>query len=519
MTPYLRAAMAIISLILPTLSLAALGVVWLWENNLLLVWSVAASVVALIIYGLERWLVSRGKRRALARSVEREADEGAGNAKSAASAQVLSGREREATEAIEALAASLDTKDLATREALQDLAVRAVETVARSMHPEEKNPLWKFTVPEALVLLEQVSVRMNRFVMNNVPLGDRLTVGQLLAIYRWRSAIGVAEKAYDLWRILRLANPATAISGEVREKLSGQLIKGLQTEFTRTLAQRYVLEIGRAAIDLYSGRLRPDLASFADDADIERALERNPLRFFVIGQSGAGKGTLINGLIGGVHAGSGTLSTDERFTSYDLTLEDGPAIQLVDTPGLEAGEELRQSILTNVEAADAILLVVSAVRADRSVDETALRQIRERLAASPSVISPPIVVVMTNIDRLRPIDDWAPPYNLSEPASEKARSIHAARKAVASDLGVSEAEVVPVGLPSVRESYNIDALKVRLIDLSAHAISAQLSRLARKAGQSRPRWGNIWKQTWNAGRAIGSSVWNSRNKRSPTDDG
>jgi uncharacterized protein len=518
MTRYLRGAMAIIALILPTLSLAALGVIWLWQNNLLIVWSLAASAVALVIYGFERWLVSRGQRQPVRGSVDGEdrARAEISNAETAPPPLLVTEREQQATRAIERLAETIDTKDLTSRKAMQDLAMSAVETVARNMHPEEKKPLWKFTVPEALVLIEQVSLRMNRFVMNNVPLGDRLTVGQLLAIYRWRSAIGVAEKAYDLWRILRLANPVTAISGEVREKLSGQLIKGLQTEFTRTLAQRYVLEIGRAAIDLYSGRLRPDLNSFADDGDIVLPPERDPLRYFVIGQSGAGKATLINRLVGDIQADAGVLPADERFTVHNLKLAGGPQIELVDTPGLEAEGKLRRSIFDLLETADAILLVVSAVRPDRLVDEAALDELRERFALERSRISPPVVVVMTNIDRLRPIDEWNPPYDIAEPRTEKAQSIRQALEAIAEDLGVSDAEVVPVAIPSVSNSYNIDVLQVRILDVAAHAISAQISRLATKASQSRPRWGTIWKQALNAGRIIGSSVWSS--KRAPSDD-
>ena len=64
---YLRGAMVVLALVLPTLSLAVLGTLWLWQNKLLLVWAVAASSTALLIYALEYWLVRRQEREAAER--------------------------------------------------------------------------------------------------------------------------------------------------------------------------------------------------------------------------------------------------------------------------------------------------------------------------------------------------------------------------------------------------------------------------------------------------------------------
>ncbi len=89
-----------------------------------------------------------------------------------------------------------------------------------------------------------------------IPLGGRLTVGQFMAIYRWRGILDVADKAYDIWRIIRMMNPATAVAQELREKFTRQLYDWGRKELARQLTTAYVREVGRGAIDLYSGRLR-----------------------------------------------------------------------------------------------------------------------------------------------------------------------------------------------------------------------------------------------------------------------
>jgi ABC-type transport system involved in cytochrome bd biosynthesis fused ATPase/permease subunit len=140
-------------------------------------------------------------------------------------------------------------------------------------------------------------------VRESIPLGDRLTVGQLMTIYRWRSIIGVAESAFDLWRIVRLLNPASALTQEMRENVTRQLYDWGRKELARRLAAAYVREVGRAAIDLYSGRLSVPAATLAmhvtkatreDRAEPELA---EPLRVLIAGQVGAGKSSLVNALL------------------------------------------------------------------------------------------------------------------------------------------------------------------------------------------------------------------------------
>lgn len=242
---YLRGAMLLTALTLPFLSLATLGSVWLWQNGYVLHWALAALSVTTIVFGLERWLL-----RDLYTNVT------ATSARSSDTIRFPSDRENEAWKSVVKLAETTDVDKINSRDALFDLGKHTVETVARQMHPEHKEPLLKFTLPELLALIERVSSELGPFVRETIPLGDRLTVGQFLAIYRWRGVLDVADKAYDIWRIIRMMNPATAVAQELRENFTRQLYDWGRKELARTLTTAYVQEVGRAAIDLYSGRLR-----------------------------------------------------------------------------------------------------------------------------------------------------------------------------------------------------------------------------------------------------------------------
>jgi hypothetical protein len=236
------------ALFVPALSLLPLGSLWLWQKGYLLYWLLPALALTVTVFAAEYWFLSK-----------LEADDpGEEDVDAAAigASDFATEREQNAWQAVEAFAARVDPEDLTSREKLIDVCVRTVETVAHSMNPDVEDPLWRFTLPEALALIERVSRDLGPFVLSNVPLGDRLTIAQMLRIYRWRSMLGKAEKAYDIWRIIRLLNPVAAATSEVRERLTSWLYGSARDEIARRLTRALVRQVGRAAIDLYSGRMR-----------------------------------------------------------------------------------------------------------------------------------------------------------------------------------------------------------------------------------------------------------------------
>jgi hypothetical protein len=112
-----------------------------------------------------------------------------------------------------------------------------------------------------------------------------------------------------------------------------------------------------------------------------------------------------------------------------------------------------------------------------------------------------VVVVLTHIDLLRPPREWAPPYNVANPDSQKAHSIRGAINAVASELGLPLECVVPVCLLPER-LYNVDeALVPLLIEVLPGAKRTLLVR-SLKSLREQEQWEILGRQARATGRFL-----------------
>jgi predicted GTPase len=489
--------MLLIALALPLISLALLGTLWLWEKGYVFYWAAAACLVTLAAYGVERWLLRDAVESARAPTEVADAADPRWTAREAA-----------AWDAVSRIAQCIEPAKLNSRDAILALGTRTVDAVARQMHPGENEPLFRFTVPEALALVERVAGELGPFVRENIPLGDRLTVRQVMAIYRWRSILGLAETAFDLWRIIRLMNPVSAITQEMRETVTRQLYDWGRVELARRLAAAYVREVGRAAIDLYSGRLRVSPEALA--ATVTEATRRDrkeaqalaePLRILIVGQLGAGKSSLINALSEDIRAAVDVLPATKGYTAYELIREGSPEALLIDSPGLIADAAATLALVEEADESDLIIWVTSATRPDRATDRKTLDALRDHMAARLERRPPPILVALTHIDQLRPPRDWSPPYDLERGEGDKARSIRDAVQVVAAELGAAVQSVVPVCLEEKRGLYNVDVLWAKMLDVMPEAQTARLVRVLLAAGNE-ASWRRLWSQAVGAGRVI-----------------
>jgi predicted GTPase len=220
----------------------------------------------------------------------------------------------------------------------------------------------------------------------------------------------------------------------------------------------------------------------------------------VAGQTGSGKSSLVNALANEVEAAVDPLPSTARFTAYRLMHEGLPAALIVDSPGLSGGEG-HARLIEAVDDCDLLLWVVSAARAARDIDASALAAIRTHFAARSNRRRPPMLPVLTHIDQLRPFNEWQPPYDLASPARGKAMTIRDALQAAGRDLGFAADEIVPVRADTAAAPYNIDALWAKLVELLPEAQRARLLRTLADA-RSASNWAAIWSQAVNAGRVI-----------------
>ncbi len=506
-----RIGIVIIGFLLPSIILVPFGSVWLWQNGYLIPWATGACAIIAGTYLLQRWLLPSSPPVAASQETSTQTPEDEGKA---AFQLGWSPLEEQAMDDVEKIVQELDLKTLQSRDDFLKLAGRTIEAVAKRLHPERKNAIWQFTPPEAFAIIERVSRRLRVFVSESVPFGDKITVAQALTLYRWRGAVGAAEKAWDLWRLLRLANPVTAAAHEVRERLSNELIQWGRTEILRRMAAAYVREVGRAAIDLYGGRLRIPAESLGEytssgsaaDADVIAEARAEPLRVIVGGQVSAGKSSLINALGQEAKAAVDALPATARFTPYTLEREGLPAALIIDSPGIDGNDPAMTAFLGKAAECDLVLWVVAANRADRAVDQQALQAFRTYFAERLNRRRPPVLLVATHIDRLRPLSEWSPPYDLEKPNSDKARTIAQALEAIREDLGFEHSDAVAVAVPPDGQSYNLDAVWEAIAAAVPEATRAQLLRCITDLKTTGWEWRTAWRQTKNFGGAIAGSL-------------
>jgi predicted GTPase len=158
--------------------------------------------------------------------------------------------------------------------------------------------------------------------------------------------------------------------------------------------------------------------------------------------------------------------------------------------------------LAEAHRADLLLLVISAVNVAREPDRHLLSQLRDHFVTQPALRPPPVVVVLTHIDILRPRREWNPPYNIVSPDSTKAQAIHGALYAVSTDLHLPPELIQPVCLLPER-LYNVEEALVPL--LVAVLPEAKRTLLLRSLKTLRQQ--EAWELLGHQARAAGRFLW------------
>ncbi len=490
---------ALALLILPVAAVFGFGLLWLWQRPDRLFWLLAMAGCVATGFVLERWLVHRDRKLLGEAATEPNPDW-----PPAAESVWMQ---------VEALAETCEPQDWPLEDGARMLVLgrRTLETVAHAYHPDVERPVLELTVPHALLIIERASRDLRHDIAGNVPFSHRLTIGDLLRVGRWKST---AERAFDLYRAGRLVvNPLDALIGEAWRHLRSRSFGLARTELHRWFLHAYVRKVGYYAIDLYSGRLplddekpaispTPSSSADLDAADRAEGETEEPLRILILGRINAGKSSLVNALFGRLAAPTDALPGTTQVLAPFILEREGLARALVfDSPGCDSVRFDRKRMHEAALSADLILWVSNAMRADRGSERECLDVLRAFLAAHPERRPPPLLVVVSHIDRLRPAAEWQPPYDLERPDSAKATQIRAAVEAVAADLGVPIEEAIPVCLLEGR-TYNVeDVLWAAMLDRQDDALKTRLLRcldVRRRAAD----WHLLREQFASAGRLL-----------------
>ncbi|MBX9752606.1 MAG: GTPase domain-containing protein [Roseococcus sp.] len=372
-------------LALPWLSLFGLGLLWLWQNARVLEWALAAAALGILGVPLRILVRRRAERRvAEIRTADTFPEEGWNTEENEAWAKIL---------AFSNQAEPLQFDDRARAEAL---TWEVVELVARHFHPTQPDPMARVTLPEALLLSEQVAGRLRRWVVQ-WPGASRIRISDALWLQRMADRYGAgARTLYNIgetiYRLGRMINPLQAAAQEAARYAAGTTGSFLSENMRRKATAQLIRETGRAAIDLYSGRLRlssTELAALAR-ADAAAAEPEAPVRLLLAGQAGAGKSSLLNALAGTPRARPGQRATQE----HRVESPGRPALNIADMPSLTNPA----AFLKEATRADMILYVAAADAADRRPDEVALEALRLWAGQKTKLRPPPLLVAMTRGD-------------------------------------------------------------------------------------------------------------------------
>lgn len=136
-------------------------------------------------------------------------------------------------------------------------AMAVVETVAAELSDGKRGAL-DFTLPEALLLIDRVALRYRFLLRDRLPVAERVSLATLVWLWRRQGQARAAWGAgFAVWRGVRLLiNPAAATLREAERWLGTRLQDRLGATVQREAQSLLLIEAARAAVELYSGRLR-----------------------------------------------------------------------------------------------------------------------------------------------------------------------------------------------------------------------------------------------------------------------
>lgn len=368
-----------------------------------------------------------------------------------------------------------------------------VATVAHYYHPDVKYPLLNIYVTQAYGLIRGTVDDMDRAMTQLAPVLNQVTVGQAYEAYEiYRKLEPSMGKLWQAWNWAQwLLNPAAAAAKLASQKSTNQANQQLLVNLSQLLRETALRNLAQQTVALYGGDTLPaifateaekaqepeaktaTLKSILATATPAKTVEQKPVSLMLVGRTGAGKSSLVNTLFKTDRAEVDVLPSTDKIRQYSWQLETGEVLNLIDSPGYEQiqREDFRDLVLE--QAADSDLLVLTTPALDPSLQSD--KVFLQDLQATEN--QPPTVVALTQVDRLRPVREWQPPYEWQIGQRPKEKSI---REAVAYRVETLEqAAVIPLvtyDAASDRDAWNDDTLALQLVETLGQAKQYRLAR-------------------------------------------
>ncbi|MCY7335055.1 MAG: 50S ribosome-binding GTPase [Chamaesiphon sp.] len=432
-----------------------------WEINW--IW----GVFTLLLLGW-RWLLVRWTRSSIDRGAEVIAAASRELAAITANAVPLVG---DAAEQVSAVLQKVIGESQIDRPIWEDWATfwarcqELIVAIAKIYHPEVKYPLLNIYVTQAYGLIRGTTDDMDAWMQKLAPALDRVTIAQTYEAYEtYQKLAPSAQKLLKVWNWAQwILNPVAAIAKRATKESSSSADRQLLVNLGQLTREAALTNLCRQAVTLYSGKLlslpptvtqvptanTQTLRDILVAAEPQAQLSQKPIDILLVGRTGAGKSSLINTLFQADLAIIDVLPSTDTIQNYQWQTS-GESLTLWDSPGYEQANraDLRSQVLARAVTADLLLLVTPALDPALQMDRDFLADIQR------TVPDLPIVTIVTQVDRVRPLREWTPPYDWQ--AGTRPKEI-AMREAVAY-RNEFLAQYCDLVLPLVNANPSIDRL-------------------------------------------------------------
>lgn len=372
-------------------------------------------------------------------------------------------------------------EQLATELTWKELDTAAVNTLEFVAEQFGKKAL-DFTVPEALQLFEEVSRRYKRVIQNSIPAIELLKVAHIkhtVELYQkhGEKAAKIADIAFTVNKLRNaVISPVNLISDYATAKAFSGLSQSVQLAAKKALLD----EVAAVAIDLYSGRFSIEdndirVSKVAEQDEQRLAADLEPVRLVLVGQTGVGKSSLVNLLQQEFVAEVDALPSTDAVCVYQGQV-DGLPVQLVDLQGLDGSQQAYQQTLNEMVQADLVLWLLKANQSSRNLDKQ-LKDSFEQFYQQPENLSrqkPKVILVLNQVDKLKPVHEWQPPYRLDHADTAKGKMINEAL--LYNQALLNPEQVLPLSIADNKPHFGAADLQQAIMDSLDLAKNVQRSR-------------------------------------------